>query len=280
MLEESLNIKTRNFDGPLALLLMLIQKEQLKIKDLDITLITKQYIQYIHKMKELNFDLAGDFLYMASTLLYLKSKYSLGEDEEEVAVPNEEVAITSKEELIARLQQLQRFQALGKGLWALQRRDEDVFVKPKIRKKDLLTSLLTSLELNTLTDAMVEIIKTEKRSVFKVEDKTVSIKEKLAYYKTFLKQGETYPIEKLYENTSIPEIVVSFVALLELARLGKLQVVQPEDKAPVQVAVVEDLTDFDLDLATGYDDEDAVAAEKEDKELEKEIMDLEQEHLH
>lgn len=74
MLDTTIKVKTDCFDGPLALLLMLIQKEQMSVKELDLTKITKQYLDYLANMKELNFDIAGDYLYLAATLVLLKSK--------------------------------------------------------------------------------------------------------------------------------------------------------------------------------------------------------------
>ena len=74
MLETNIHIQTQNFDGPLGLLLHLIQRDEMDIKDLDLNKMTQQYLNYLVDMKELNFDIAGDYLYMASTLLFLKSK--------------------------------------------------------------------------------------------------------------------------------------------------------------------------------------------------------------
>ena len=81
MLDTSIQVKTDYFDGPLGLLLLLIQKEEMDIRELELTKITKQYLDYLAQMRELNFDIAGDYLYLAATLLLLKSKNCITEEE-------------------------------------------------------------------------------------------------------------------------------------------------------------------------------------------------------
>ena len=73
MTENDILVKVDRFDGPLALLLHLVQKEEMRIQELELNTITNQYLDYLQKMQDLNFDLAGEYLYMAATLLFLKS---------------------------------------------------------------------------------------------------------------------------------------------------------------------------------------------------------------
>ena len=74
MNQNEILVKIDRFDGPLALLLHLIQKEEMRIQDLDVTTITNQYLDYLNKMQDLNFDVAGEYLFMAATLLHIKSQ--------------------------------------------------------------------------------------------------------------------------------------------------------------------------------------------------------------
>ena len=71
MLDTSIKVQTDGFDGPLGLLLLLIQKEEMSIRNLDLTKITKQYLSFIDEMRELNFDVAGEYLFLASNLIFL-----------------------------------------------------------------------------------------------------------------------------------------------------------------------------------------------------------------
>ena len=79
MLDTSIQVQTDQFDGPLGLLLLLIQREEMNIHELDLTHITRQYLDFLNQMEELNFDVAGDFLFLAATLILLKSKNCLTE---------------------------------------------------------------------------------------------------------------------------------------------------------------------------------------------------------
>jgi segregation and condensation protein A len=144
MLDTTIQVKTDYFDGPLGLLLVLIQKEEVSIRELDLTKITKQYLGYLAQMRELDFDVAGDYLFLASTLLLLKSKNCITE-EESTSLMNQFGAdglnITSQSELVRRLEELQKFQRVGQGLWKLPKKGHEVFVKPKINRKAIVNSI-------------------------------------------------------------------------------------------------------------------------------------------
>ena len=126
MLDTTIQVKTDHFDGPLGLLLLLVQKEEMNIRDLELTTITKQYLTYLSQMRDLNFDVAGDYLYLAATLLLLKSKTCITEEElNNLQAGNQisdELNITSQAELIKRLEELQHFQRMGEKLWPFPRK--------------------------------------------------------------------------------------------------------------------------------------------------------------
>ena len=130
MLDTEIKIKTENFDGPLALLLLLIQKEEMDIKSLDLTKITGQYLSFLSQLEELNFDVAGDYLYLAATLIFLKSKNCLLEkpsEEVQQMLGDSNLAILSETDLVKRLEELNRFQMLGRKLWGLPKKGHEVF---------------------------------------------------------------------------------------------------------------------------------------------------------
>jgi segregation and condensation protein A len=124
----NLSIQIPQFEGPLALLLYLIRKEEMDIFDIDIYLITTQYLEYIKKMKQFDLEVAGDFIAMAATLLQIKSKMllpnynELGE-EEEVEDP--------RKELVNRLIEYQKFQEISKTLYERPLLGRDVFRRGK-----------------------------------------------------------------------------------------------------------------------------------------------------
>lgn len=232
------------------------------IRELDLTKITDQYLTYLSQMQDLNFDLAGDYLYLAATLLLLKSKSCVTEEESaklrEGLEGSAELEITSKSELVRRLEELQHFQRLGQKLWALPRRDHDIFVKPKVDRKAIVNSILTPLELETLTTVMVDLLFREKRKYTVVKRDRLSIKEKLIFLKTALAEGQQTELTKLIEGhggETRDNVVITFISLLELARLKRISIFQNEDRGAVYVDVVSSLEDFDVETANGFEPE-------------------------
>lgn len=257
MIENNIQVKLDKFDGPLGLLLHLIQREEVSIKDLDINQITRQYLDYLKKLQDVNFDVAGEYLYMASSLLYIKSKTVTEDEEEKIKLNEDEVEITSKAQLIAKLEELQKFQQLGERLWTLPRRDEDIFVKPKVDKKAIQNSILTPMSLEALTEVMVDFLRREKRKYTVVKRDRLSIKEKLIELKNRLEVGHKTTLNQLINAINDKdEVVITFISLLELARLGKLDVFQNEHDGDVYVEVVDSLDSFDVETADGFEPED------------------------
>lgn len=274
MLDTSIQVKTNQFDGPLSLLLLLIQKEQMNIRELDLKLITKQYLEYLDYMQDLNFDVAGDYLYLAATLIYLKSKNCITEDDQnamkELAGENDALDIFSHADLIKRLEELQRFQKLGEQLWNLPQRGRNVFVRPKLNKKYHLTTFLKKVELDELTLTMVDYLFREQRKYKVVKRDRLSIKEKLRYLKENLKIGDQTTLQAIIkgqEDGSITNLVINFISLLELARLKRIEIFQNDDRGEVYLNVKKSLDDFDIEQADGFDPEDEVKAKQEDKEV-------------
>ncbi|EQC52018.1 ScpA family protein, partial [Bacteriovorax sp. DB6_IX] len=248
MLDTTIKVKTDCFDGPLALLLMLIQKEQMSVKELDLTKITKQYLDYLANMKELNFDIAGDYLYLAATLVLLKSKNCVTEGEnsqlQQQLNSSESLNITSHAELVRRLEELQHFQRMGQKLLTLPQQGKDIFTKPKINRKEIVNSILTPMDLEKLTMSMVDFIFRQNRKYTVVRRDRLSIVEKLQFLKSYLQMGQKTNFEELLhkdnskkvaekggeieqsddDSHSIDNVVITFISLLELARLKRIQI--------------------------------------------------------
>jgi segregation and condensation protein A len=278
MLDTTIQVKTDHFDGPLALLLLLIEKEEMNIRELDLTKITRQYLDYLSQMRDLNFDVAGDYLFLAATLLLLKSKICISEEEakslsEEFGL--EGLNITSQSELIRRLEELQLYQKMSKKLWDLPKKGHDIFVKPKIDRKAIINSILTPMDLNSLTMTMVDFLFRQRRKYTVVKRDRLSIKEKLHFLKTNLKMGEQTTFDSLLEKdskseedkNSIDNIVITFISLLELARLKRIAVFQNEDRSTIYVDVVKPLDDFDVEQANGFEEEGATTPPPADENV-------------
>lgn len=261
MTENEILVKVDRFDGPLALLLHLIQKEEMRIQDLDLNMVTNQYLDYLQKMQDLNFDVAGEYLFMAATLLFLKSQTIADESQDQnmikMTVGEMGLEIQTRGELIKRLEELERFQRIGSRLWALPKKGHEIFVHPKIDRKAIENSILTPIDLQQLTETMMDLIRREKKKYAVVKRDRLSIKEKLIRLKTLLKKGETTQFDKLLDEneTGIIDKVITFISLLELARLKKLQIFQNDDKGSIYIEVKESLDSFDPETANGFDPE-------------------------
>lgn len=271
MLDTSIQVKTEHFDGPLGLLLLLIEKEEMNIRELDLTKITRQYLEYLAQMRDLNFDIAGDYLFLASTLLLLKSKVCIAEEEVKnlaMEFGSEGLHITSQSELIRRLEELQLYQKMSKKIWELEKKGHEVFVKPKVDRKAIVNSILTPMDLNSLTLTMVDFLFRQRRKYTVVKRDRLSIKEKLKFLKNNLKVGEQTTFDTLLEQDGKADegkdptdnIVITFISLLELARLKRINVFQNEDRSTIYVNVTRSLEDFDVEQANGFEEEGATTA--------------------
>ena len=139
----------------------------------------------------------------------------------------------------------------------LPRRDEDIFVKPKVDKKSIQNSILLPMDLQTLTAAMIDIMKQEKRKYTVVRRDRLSIKEKLIELKNNLSIGSSTSMDKLINwEKGRDEVVITFISLLELARLQKLDIFQNERDGAIYVEVLDSLDTFDIETADGFDPED------------------------
>ncbi len=255
MLNTDIKVQIDKFDGPLALLLYLVQKEEMSVQDFDLTEITGQYLDYLDRMKKLDFDVAGEYLYMASTLLYLKSLRSCN-DEEARKLIDDNFEIQSQEELALKLQELQKFQKISEALWMLPKKNYDDFVRPKIDKKTHFPVTFKSMDSSVLVNLMMDQLIREKRKFKVIAKDKFSIKEKLKSLKNLLIVGKKFLFKDLLGKgeKKVHTVVMTFISLLELARLRKLELFQAQDVSEIHVNVKKDISELDINQADGFDD--------------------------
>lgn len=140
---------------------------------------------------------------------------------------------------------------------ALDKKGHEIFVKGKVDRKAIENSILTPLDLQQLTETMMDLIRREKRKYTVVKRDRLSIKEKLIKLKSMLKEGDSTQFHMLLDEneTGIIDKVITFISLLELARLKKLQIYQNEDKGSIYIDVKESLDTFDVETADGFEEE-------------------------
>lgn len=259
MLDTSIQIKTEQFDGPLGLLLKLVQKEDIDISDVNLNSITEQYLEYLDRMQELDFYVAGEYLYLAATLVLLKSRRFIHQDDinkmQGQFDVEDEMRIESQEELLRRLKILANYQRIGKYLWSMPKKGHQVFTRPRRGRKEVVNAFVLPGELEKLTTAMIDILYAQKHSLKVIDRDPLSVKKKLLFLKNYLQQGQQTDLDTILEQdgtSSISNTVVTFISLLELSRLGWVNLFQNKEYGALHVEVLNSMNEFDVDSANGF----------------------------
>ena len=230
--ERSLySVKLESFEGPLDLLLHLIRKDELNIYDIPIADITRQYLEYIRLMEELNLEVAGEFLVMASTLLQIKSRLLLPTPVDEEGNVEEE---DPRAELVRRLLEYQRYKAASLLLRERDLLGRDTFAR-KFDPPDLVDLAPEEgpleLELFQLIDAFRQLLaKMPAAAIHQVAaDSTMSIADRITEVLAFIVDRDTALFDELFDERSNREFfVVTFLAILELCKLRMINIIQDE----------------------------------------------------
>jgi segregation and condensation protein A len=204
---------------------------------------------------------------MAATLLFIKSQTCVDESEDAVRkelLKDQDFEITTTTQLIEKLEELQKFQRMGELMWNMPKRDHEIFVKPKVNRKEIADSILTPMDVESLTNTMMDLIRREKRKYQVVKRDKLSIKEKLISLKARLHVGDQVEFANLLENHGKDDTVITFISLLELARLKKLEIFQNDDAGNIYVNVKESLDNFNVETANGFEDENPVESVDEE----------------
>ncbi len=245
------NVKLEQFEGPLDLLLYLIKKNELDICDIPIALITKQYLEYLNLMKELNLEVAGEFLVMASTLIQIKSSMLLPSKAEDSDCEEGEDPRT---ELIRRLQEYSRYKEAALQLSERKQLGRDVFARTfsstEIQPPESTDDPL-ELELFDLIEAFRRIvIRAPKKSFHEVSAESISIAERINEILSILQDRNTLAFDDLFDDASDCDYVVAtFLALLELCKIKMIKIRQNSlfGSIWIQPAVVEDAARLTVD---------------------------------
>jgi len=236
-MELPLKVRLETFEGPLDLLLYLIKKNEIDIYDIPISVITQQYLEYLEMMKNLNLDVAGEFLLMAATLLHIKSKMLLPATEEEEGEKEEE---DPRAELVRRLLEYQRFKEAAQQLVKGPLLDREVFVRSFFgeslagKEEEEVSGEVTLFDLLEVMKKVLEGLPAEDFQEISVEQ--LNIKDKILQIMERLWESESLAFTELYTAlTSRREIIVTFLALLELLRLRMIRVYQGETFGTIRI---------------------------------------------
>lgn len=232
-------VKFEVFEGPLDLLLYLIKKEEVDIYEVNLTKLATQFIEYIEMMREFDLEIAGEFLVMASTLMYIKSRELLPVDQQ-VQVEGEDEGVDPRWELIRQLVEYKKFKDAAAQLQTLEARQEGVFprVPVKLEFENDAPAPKPDVSIFDLLNAVNVVLKRfEKRDTARdiFEDKW-TVSEKIESIVRVLATRESIRFSELFEDaTSRSEVVCTFLALLELIRLKQLVCLQPAEFAEIEI---------------------------------------------
>jgi segregation and condensation protein A len=223
--QTGITIKLDAFEGPLDLLLHLIRKEEVDIWNIPIARITEQYLEYLHIMKDLNINLAGEWLLMAATLIYIKSRMLLPPDP--TATSQEETQVDPRKELVYQLLEHQKFKNAAQMLYTREEVESSVWHNPP-REVEEGEKEVVAVTLFDLVKAFHEIVlRFEAQRAMEMTQEEVSIEEKIEDIRHLFLVHNTILFSTLFaEARSKRHLIVTFLALLELVRLREIWIYQ------------------------------------------------------
>ena len=244
------------FEGPLDLLLHLIKKNEVSITDIPIAAITEQYLATIEVMQSLNLDMAGEFLVMAATLVHIKSRMLLpaGDD----GADEDEDGEDPREELVRRLLEYQRFKDAAEQLGQREILARDVFVRSGTPTEDLPVPNLREVSVFELLTALRRVLeRLPKDNVHEVTLDKITVREKMTLLLDTLRAQSRVLFDSLFaEVKTRMEVVVTFLAMLELVKARAIRVFQDELGGPIQIEAAAGMDETPAVLVTADSEEE------------------------
>lgn len=248
---HALQVFLEAFEGPLDLLLYLIRRQNIDILDIPIAEITKQYVQYIEVMSELQLDLAGEYLVMAAMLAEIKSRLLLPRPETE-----QEEEADPRAELVRRLQEYERYKKAAQDISDLPRLERDIYVASADAPERKVVTMLPEVQLEELLVAFHDVLKrAQMYSNLHLQRELLSVRQRMSEILTHINASAFSGFADLFN----PEegrhgVTVTFLAVLELLKEAAIEVVQGEEYSAIHIRaassvrlVGDDMDDTPLD---------------------------------
>lgn len=229
---DALEVFLEAFQGPLDLLLYLIRKQNFNILDIPMADVTRQYLAYVEQIRKHNLELAADYLLMAAMLIEIKSRMLLPPKKSDDGAEPED----PRAELVRRLLEYEQMKLAAARLDALPQLGRD-FLRAQVTVEQSLVTRFPDVAVDELRDAWADILKRAKlHQHHKISREQLSVREYMSHVLKRL-QGERFvEFEDLFDVTrGVPVMVVTFIAMLELARERLLELTQAEAFAPIYV---------------------------------------------
>jgi len=230
------------FEGPMDLLLYLVRKQEVDIYQVNLTQLATEFIQYIEFMRELDLEVAGEFVVMAATLMYIKSKELLPKDKQ-VVLEDDDEGEDPRWELIRQLVEYKKFKDAAAQLKERELEQESIFTRhaPKPNFK-----LIETREAPKPDVSVFDLVKAVGIILQRIEDKaadtreisadTWSVSEKIEMFRQRIRKQPKFRFSELFaEDRTRQEIVVTFLALLEMIRMKQLRALQPAPFEEIEI---------------------------------------------
>lgn len=221
-------VNINEFEGPLDLLLHLIKKSNISINEISIDEITKQYLEYINKMEELNLDIASEYLVMAAELIEIKSSSLLPRQE----IEEDEFEEDPKEKLIKRLLEYEQYKNLTGTFKELEEYRKEIYTKEPdnmLEYKDSNNNIDYGVDLNDLIEAFSKFLKEkelDKPLATKVSTKEYSVGKRSFEIRNILKKKKKIEFSELFDICTKEYVVVTFLAILAMSRKQEIDIEQ------------------------------------------------------
>jgi len=229
---DALQVFLEAFEGPLDLLLYLIRRQNLDILDIPLAEITRQYMQYIEVMHELQLELAGEYMLMAATLAEIKSRMLLPRPQSDGAEEDDPRA-----ELVRRLQEYERFKRAAEDIEGLSRVDRDTFPASAEIAERRVVKLLPAVTIQEMLVALKDVMsRAEMFAHHQVQRERLSVRQRMSDVLSALRTQSFVEFAQLFRaEEGRMGVTVTFSAILELLREGLIEIVQAEQFAPIHV---------------------------------------------
>jgi len=225
------------YEGPLDLLLDLIKKQEMSIHDIQISKITAQYLDYLHKLEELDVDVSAEFIYMAATLIYIKSKMLLPPDP---LGETEEIGGDPRAELVQRLVEHEKFKNAAQLLYQRQQVEENVWSKPdKSLYNDEGTEGELVVSLVDLVKVFQQVLERRKEvSRIELQHEQFTVAQMIAALRAQILASDTNTVNLIAFFEACPSrhaMIVAFLAVLEMVKLQAVALVQEKQFGDILV---------------------------------------------
>ncbi len=248
---EQLRIDVPAFEGPLDLLLHLIRKHSMDIFDIPIVLITQKYVEAIEEMADRNLDVAGEFLLMAATLAQIKSRMLLPPEEQQSEAEEDGLALDPRAELVRRLLEYQKYKEVAAQLQGMTHLGLDVFARTCFSEADMIKDVepegvlaLEPVEAFDLVDLFAKILESAKpKFAHSITMERVSVRARMNEMIELCRMRELLNFEDAlmyFQAKSKLELIVTFLAILEMVRLKLLRVAQDHENGGIALIAVKE----------------------------------------